>query len=105
MISSVLPQRGNKSALVSVANNIARKIAQERELSFLAIDLPSVDNTWFDDVHLSDWGLCCFMESLEIQAGKIMQSAFNFDLAAFPPLPNHGLFSFICLLKQIGFIF
>ena len=99
MISSVLPQRENKSALVSVANNIARKIAQERELSFFVIDLPSVDNTWFDDVHLSDWGLCCFMESLEIQ------SAFNFDLAAFPPLPNHGLFSFISLLKQIGCIF
>ena len=105
MISSVLPQRGNKSALVSVANDISRKIAQERKLSFLAIDLPSVDNTWFDDVHLSDWGLCCFMESLEIQTGKIMQSAFNFDLAAFPPLPHNGSFSFISLLKQIGCIF
>ena len=84
-VSSILPQIGRNSSIVPAANDLAAKVARQHRATYLKVDVPECDEAWWDNVHLSDWGLLCWIRTLETILRPII-SGLQVNSDDFPPL-------------------
>ena len=88
IITNVLPQLSKQNAMVSIANEVRKHLANCLDLHYVEINISEKNGLyWSDSVHLSDYGLKKYIETLEQKITQVIKDKeFHLSLNDFPLL-------------------
>ena len=83
----MLPQQGEMSSSVSVANAVREKLAESSDTIYVSIEIPNKGSFWSDKIHLSDLGLTKYLRKFEETMTFLIETShFIYRLDDFPAL-------------------
>ena len=81
IITNVLPQLSKQNAMVSIANEVRKHLANCLDLHYVEINISEKNGLhWSDSVHLSDYGLKKYIETLEQKITQVIKDQCTFLL-------------------------